>query len=146
MREIKAICARFGIDFNHLSAVEDNCNSGLDISRIPFEDIDGQPNVIDFGSEEEDFVSASVPAATTHVQEIRSDDTCPEAASDSSSIPAVATTTVHVSTDECVAAKRLRNVPKLDKFNRKRDQEGLLAEFDSFIFNAHKQLFLSRWQ
>ena len=130
VREIKAICARFGIDFKLLSAVEDSCNSGLDISRIPFEDIDGQPNVIDLGLEEEDFVSPRVPVATT--QEIRSDDTCPKPASN---IP-VANTTVHdVSTDEFEPSKRVRNVPcsiKLDEFNLKRNQEGLLAKFDSF--------------
>ena len=109
----KAICSRFGIDFNHLSAVEDNDNSGLDISRIPFEDIDGQPNVIDLGLEE-DFVSPRrVPAATTHVQEIRSDDTCcPKAASN---IP-VASNTVHdvISTDECVPIKRVKKNPMFD--------------------------------
>ena len=130
VREIKAICARFGIDFNHLCAVEDNDNSGLDISRILFEDIDGQPNVIDLGLEEEDFVSPRVPVTTT--QEIRSEDTCPKAAS---FIP-VASTSVHdVSTDEYEPSKRVRNVPcsiKLDEFNLKRDQEGLLAKIDSF--------------
>ena len=117
VREIKAICARFGIDFNHLSAFEDYYHSGLDISRIPSEDVDGQPTVIDMGSEEEAFVSPSVPvpSAPTLIQKI-------EAASDLSSVPV-----------ESVKRKRaLPSTIKLKVFNRIRDKKGLLTNFDSF--------------
>ena len=149
VREIKAICARFGIDFNHLSAFEDYYHSGLDISRIPSEDVDGQPTVIDMGSEEEAFVSPSVPvpSAPTLIQKI-------EAASDLSSVPVESASVQNVSDvpapsthiQEIIAAsdsssvpvasvKRKRALPstiKLKVFNRIRDKKGLLTNFDSF--------------
>jgi hypothetical protein len=79
LREIKIICTRFEIDFDHLNASEDSCHSGLDISKIEFEDENAPPNFIDMDSQE-DLKESAAPSFGT-VQAIQPSSSTAAAAS-----------------------------------------------------------------
>ena len=87
IREIKAICANFELDFESLSSGEDNGCSGLDMSIIESKVQDHTDSVAGSGSDKklaaiaQDHVATSfsshVPAASTQAQAVSTDDAVP---------------------------------------------------------------------
>ena len=126
LREIKAICARFEIDFESLSTGEDNCYSGLDISRVRSKIQDHSDSVAGSGSDVVDnnlvatCISARVPAVQTVQQ-------------------AVPTTEDALSTSAIVPDDRHKQSQcriSLIQFNEKAIELNLLALVDSFSMEA----------